>query len=78
MKPVETLREKTMNIRTLMTTSLVTLLLVGGAHAKEGDHFLNSRTAEQVVTSIPAANMVATTASENNSNRWIHRDSDRD
>ncbi len=66
-----------MNIRTLMTTSLVTLMLVGGAQAKESDNYLKIQAAEQAVTSTPAAKMVAATASENNGNRWIRRESDR-
>ena len=66
-----------MNIRTLMTTSLVTLLLVGGAQAKESDNYLKIQAAEQVVTSTPATKVVAATASENNGNRWVRHESDR-
>ena len=39
-----------MNIRTLMTTSLVTLMLVGAAQAKEGDSYYDTK-AEQPTTS---------------------------
>jgi hypothetical protein len=66
-----------MNIRTLMTTSLVTLLLVGGAQAKESDNYLKIQSAEQAITSVPATKMVADTANGNTSNRWIRRESDR-
>lgn len=66
-----------MNIRTLMTTSLVTLLLVGGAQAKESDNYLKIQSAEQAITSVPATKMVADTANDNTSNRWIRRESDR-
>jgi hypothetical protein len=67
-----------MNIRTLMTTSLVTLLLVGGAQAKESDNYLKLQTAEQAVATAPVAKVVAAAASDNSSNRWIRRESDRD
>jgi len=68
-----------MNIRTLMTTSLITLMLVGGvqAQAKESDNYLKIQAAEQAVTSTPATKMVAATASENNGNRWVRHESDR-
>jgi hypothetical protein len=67
-----------MNIRTLMTTSLVTLLLVSGAQAKEGDNYLKIRTAEQAQVTTPAKAMTTTTAaSDNTGNLWVHRDSDR-
>lgn len=67
-----------MNIRTLMTTSLVTLLLVAGAQAKESDNYLKIQAAEQAVTSTPAAKVVAAATSDNSNNRWIRRESDRD
>ena len=66
-----------MTIRTLMTTSLVTLMLVGGSQAKESDNYLKIQTAEQAIATSPATKMVAATTSENNGNRWIRRESDR-
>ena len=67
-----------MNIRTLMTTSLVTLMLVGGAQAKESDNYLKLQTAEQAVATAPAAKVVAAATSDNSNNRWIRHESDRD
>ncbi len=67
-----------MNIRTLMTTSLVTLLLVGGAQAKESDNYLKLQTAEQAVATAPAAKVVAAATRDNSNNRWIRHESDRD
>lgn len=67
-----------MNIRTLMTTSLVTLMLVGGAQAKESDNYLKLQTAEQAVATAPAEKVVAAATSDNSSNRWIRHESDRD